>query len=116
SSANTAYGYRTAMSDASFNEVYRNINNQWWPSAKLSSARDAFNTSSYYFSTEQIRRIIGLINSDQDRLDLLKLAYDNVTDPTNFYQLSDLLTSQNSRDELNNFVRNNNNGDSYTGY
>jgi len=115
-SSSAAYGYRSPMSDASFNEVYRNISNQWWQSGKMSTARDAFNTGNYYFSTDQVRRIVELISADEDRLELLKLAYDNVTDPSGYYQLSDLLRSQQSRNELNDYIRNDNYGDPYNSY
>lgn len=106
-SSNEAYGYRSPMADASFNELYRKVNKQWGQAAKLSTARDLFNTSDYYFSTDQIIDIIGLLNADAHRLELAKLAYDNVTDATNYYQVNDLLRSQASRNELDLYVRNN---------
>lgn len=115
-SSNAAYGYRTPMSSADFNQVYLNVNNQWSQEAKMSTARDAFNSSSYYFSTDQVRQIVGLISSEADRLELLKLAYDNITDQSNFYRLSDLLRSQASRNELDNYVRSYNYNDSHNSY
>lgn len=115
-SSNAAYGYRTPMSSSSFNEVYRNVNNQWSDAAKMSAARDAFNNSAYYFSTDQVRQIVGLINSEARRLELLKLAYDNITDQDNFYQLSNLLRSQASKDELDGYVRSYSHSDSYNSY
>lgn len=115
-SSNAAYGYRTPMSSSSFNEVYRNVNNQWSDAAKMSAARDAFNNSAYYFSTDQVRQIVGLINSEASRLELLKLAYDNITDQDNFYQLSNLLRSQASKDELDDYVRSYSHSDSYNSY
>ena len=109
-SSNAAYGYgtgyRSPMTSSAFNEVYRNVNNQWSQSAKLSTARDVFNTNSYYFSTDQARQIIELFTSEANRLELLKLAYDNVADQANFNQLYNLLRSQSSRNELDNYVRN----------
>lgn len=115
-SSNAAYGYRTPMSSVDFNQVYRNVNNQWSQAAKMSAARDAFNNSSYYFSADQVRQIVGLVNSETNRLELLKLAYDNITDQNNFYQLEDLLRSQSSRDELDNYVRTYSYSDSYNSY
>lgn len=115
-SGNAAYGYRTPMSITNYNELYRNVSNQWGQSAKMSTARDIFNTSSYYFSTDQARQIIELLNAEANRLELLKLAYDNITDQANFYLLKDLLRSQNSRNELDNYVRNYSYGDPYNSY
>lgn len=115
-SSNAAYGYRSPMSSTDFNQVYRNVNNQWSQASKMSEARDVFNNSSYYFSADQARQIVGLISSEANRLELLKLAYDNITDQSNFYQLYDLLLSQASRDELDNYVRSYSYGDSYNSY
>jgi hypothetical protein len=116
SSGNAAYGYRSTMSAANFNEVYQNVNNQWAQSAKMSTARNIFNTNSYYFSTGQARQIIELLNSEANRLELLKLVYDNITDPANFYQLYDLLRNQSSKNELDAYVGNNSDNDSYNSY
>lgn len=115
-SSNAAYGYRSPMSSTDFNQVYRNVNNQWSQASKMSEARDVFNNNSYYFSADQARQIVGLISSEANRLELLKLAYDNITDQSNFYQLYDLLLSQASRDELDNYVRSYSYGDSYNSY
>ena len=115
-SNNAAYGYRNPMSDASFNELYRNVNNKWGQAAKLSAARDAFNTSTYYFSTDQVRQIVELLSAEAHRLELLKLAYDNVSDNSNFYSLYTLLRSQASQSELDSHVRNSGYNNSSTNY
>jgi hypothetical protein len=116
SSSNAAYGYRTPMSDASFDAVYRDIGNRWGQSSKMSTARDVLNSSSNYFSTDQVRQIVELINSEANRLELLKLAYNNISDQANFDQLYDLLRSQANRTELDRFVRSNTDYDSYNNY
>jgi Domain of unknown function (DUF4476) len=116
SSSSAAYGYRSPMTDVNFSEIYRNVSNQWGQSAKMLTARDVFNNSSYYFSTDQVRQVVGLLNSEANRLELLKLAYDNITDQANFNQLYDLLRSQASRTDLDNYVGNsgyNNSSNSY---
>jgi hypothetical protein len=115
-SSNAAYGYKSPMSSTDFDQVYRNVNTQWSQASKMSEARDVFNNSSYYFSADQTRQIVGLMSSEANRLELLKLAYDNITDQSNFYQLYDLLRSQASRDELDNYVRSYSYGDSYNSY
>jgi len=115
-SANTAYGSSTPMSQTSFNELYRTVNNKWGQPSKMSAARDIFNTSTYYFSTDQVRQIIELLNSDAHRLELLKLSYDNVSDPDNYYRLQDLLRSQASRNELDTYIRDKNYNNSNNGY
>lgn len=115
SSSSAAYGYRSPMSETSFNDVYNRINNQWGESAKMYTARDLLNSGNYYFSTDQARRLIALLNSEQDRLELAKLTYDHITDPSNFSQVYDLLNSQ-SRNELDDYVRNNGYNGAYNNY
>lgn len=98
----SAYG---AMSDASFNEIYRRVRNEWLQSNKFETASDVFNTSDYYFTTGQARQIIELMNNEEDRLRLAKISYDNVVDRENFYQIYSLFNLQASRNELDNYVR-----------
>jgi hypothetical protein len=95
------------MTDVSFNNIYNNIRRQWLPGAKLTTARDVFNSSANYFTTAQAKQIIGLLSSEENRLELAKLAFDNISDPANFRQLYDLLSTQSSRDELDTYIRDN---------
>jgi hypothetical protein len=115
-SGNAAYGYRSPMSDASFANVYRRVNNRRGQNARMSEARTVFATTESYFSIDQVKKIIGLLGSEANRLELAKLAYDNITDPTNFYQVYDLLNSQASRNELDNYVRSYNSNDPHNSY
>jgi hypothetical protein len=74
-----------------------------------------FNNANNYFTTAQTRQLIQLVSDESNRLQLAKLAYDNVVDPVNYYnQLYTLLNSQSSRNELDAYVRAN--GSSNTGY
>ncbi|HWJ91951.1 MAG TPA: DUF4476 domain-containing protein [Flavisolibacter sp.] len=105
---NRNYGTtHTPMTEASFNTIYDNIRKQWLPGMKMSTARDAFNQSSNYFTTSQARQIIGLVSSESNRLELAKLSFDNITDQANFRQIYDLLNSQSSRDQLDEYIRSN---------
>jgi hypothetical protein len=99
------YNTRTPMADATFSQVLQKVSNHFLPWDKVRDARDAFNNTSYYFTTSQIRQILGVIASENDRLDLAKLSWSRVTDPTNFTQLYDMFTTQASRDDLNAYVQ-----------
>jgi len=114
--SNAAYGYRSPMDDASFNAIYRDVNNGWGQSAKMTTARDVFNTTANYFSTDQAMQLIELINSEANRLELLKLAYDNISDQANFYQLYDLLRNQANKTELDRYVKSYGSNNSYNNY
>lgn len=99
------YNTRTPMADATFAQVLQKVSNHFLPWDKVRDARDAFNNTSYYFSTSQIRQILSVIATENDRLDLAKLAWSRVTDPTYFTQLYDLFTNQSSRDDLNAYIQ-----------
>jgi hypothetical protein len=112
---NPNYPTRIAMTDANFNYLYNNISNQFGFGAKMSSLTNEFNNTNNYFTTAQTRQLIQLVSDENNRLQLAKLAYNNVVDPENYYsQLYTLLSSQSSRNELDTYVRAN--GNSNTGY
>jgi hypothetical protein len=92
-------GYQ-AMSDNDFNQMLQKIRNQWF--GKLGTARDAVNTN--YLNTYQVRQVLQLFNSENDKLELAKLSYKNIVDRQNFRQLYDLFSYQ-SQTELDKYVR-----------
>jgi hypothetical protein len=93
------------MTDVEFNNLYDNIRKKWLPFTKYNAAVDAFSSSNNYFTTQQVHQIIALLSSENNRLDLAKLAFDNIVDKQNFRQLYDLFESQASKDELDNYTR-----------
>jgi hypothetical protein len=92
------------MSAYDFNRLMQNVQDKWSQSLKATAIREAFLNTSNYFSTAQIRQLLSLVTSESDRMDLVKLSYRTVTDPTNFNQLSDLFASNSYRTEFNNYV------------
>ena len=99
------YNTRTPMPDATFRQVLQKVSNHFLPWDKVRDARDAFNNTSFYFTTSQIRQILNVITSENDRLELAKLAWSRVTDPSYFTQLFDLFTTQAYRDDLNAYIQ-----------
>ena len=102
---NTQYNNRIAMDASTFSLVLQKVNNHILPWDKVRDARDAFNNTAYYFSTSQIRQILSVILTENDRLDLAKLAWSRVTDPNYFIQLFDLFTNQSNRNDLNAYIQ-----------
>ena len=94
------------MRSADFDQILSNVRANLIQFLKVNYETDVFNNPSNYFSTNQIRQLLFLINSENNRLDLAKLSYKTVTDSANFFQLNDLFNSQISRDELANYVKN----------
>jgi len=97
--------YRTPMSDADYNTLYKDIQGQWLPFTKMSALTNAFTNTSNYFTTAQARKLILLVSDEDNRLELAKSAYKNITDPANFSQLYDVLPTQSKRDELDQYAK-----------
>jgi hypothetical protein len=95
--------YSQALKDYDFNQLLQKIRSQWI--AKQSVAKDAINSN--YFTTLQVRQILQLFSSENDKLELAKLAYRNTVDQRSYTQLYDVFSSQRSRDELDQYIRNN---------
>jgi hypothetical protein len=104
---NSSNNYHSAMTESEFTNLYNSISKKWLPFTKYTAAQDAFNSTSNYFTTGQARQIIALLSSEDNRLTLAKLAFDNIVDQQNFRQLYDLFSSQQSKDELDNYIRSN---------
>jgi hypothetical protein len=100
-SSNAAFA---AMSDASYSTLYNSIANSWGIGVKYSRLTEVFNNTSYYFSTAQAKKLIELVSSESNRLQLAKLSFDNITDTENFRLIYDVLASQSSRNELAAYV------------
>lgn len=98
---------KIAMSETDYNTLYKNLQYSFGIGAKYSSLMDIFNTETNYFTVAQTKKLIQLVSSESNRLELAKLSYNNVTDPTNFSQLYDIFTSQQSKNELINYVNSN---------
>jgi len=103
-----------AMSDADFNSLYRSVSNGWTSSSKVQLLSDAFNKSANYFTIYQVKQLLSLVSSENDRLPLAKTAYDNIVDLGNYTQLYDLFTSSVNRNDLASFYANMQNGTSTT--
>ncbi|HET6768185.1 MAG TPA: DUF4476 domain-containing protein [Chitinophagaceae bacterium] len=103
---NTGSNFNIAMSDANFNSLYQTIQQQSPVSTQMNSLTNAFNNSSNYFTTYQASRLIQLVGSEGNRLQLAKLSYRSITDRNNFYQVYDLFNSQASKNELEAYVNN----------
>lgn len=97
--------YYQAMSDREFNRFVQKIRSQWFENGKMSVAKDGF--TERHFATQQVRQVLQLFAADRDKLELAKLAYRNTTDQRNYHQLYDVFSFQRSRNELDQYIRNN---------
>jgi len=104
----------TAMSDADFNSLYKSVSGSWSSSSKVQLLSNAFNKSTNYFTTYQVKQLLSLLSSENDRLPLAKTAYDNIVDLANYTQLYDLFNSPANRNDLASFASSMQSGNSTT--
>ena len=103
----TGYSNRVAMSDADFKSIYRSVQLTFGFGAKYSSLTEIFNKETNYFTVSQAKQLIQLVSSETNRLELSKLAWNNLTDPTNINSIYDIFSSQSSKDELASYIASN---------
>jgi len=66
----------------------------------MTALTNAFTNTNNYFTTSQIGRLIQLVSNENDRFQLAKASYRSVTDPANFIQINELLSTQANKDAL----------------
>jgi len=98
---------KIAMAESTFKDIYNQVQWTFGVGAKYSTLTQIFNTETNYFTVTQAKQLIQLVSSEKNRLELAKLSYNNITDPTNFSQLYDILSSQASKNELAAYVSSN---------
>ena len=97
---------RPPLTTQRFNQLKRQISNQYQETGKIAVLRDAFNVTTNYFTTAQLKELLLLISNENERLALAKQSYPRVSDQTNFTSLSTIFTVQTNRDDFNNYVKN----------
>src|SRR6187402_2982367 len=94
----------TAITASQFNTIYKTAQRQTTTNSKVSYIYNAFTNTNNYFTVAQARQLVQLAPDEANRLYLAKISYRSIIDRTNFSQMSTLLNSQASRNELNIFV------------
>jgi Domain of unknown function (DUF4476) len=95
-----------AMTDANFNSLFQAIQQQWPVGTQMNSLSNAFNNTANYFSVRQAVQLIQIVTDEANRLQLAKLTYRSITDPINFNQIYNLLSTQASKNELAAYINN----------
>jgi hypothetical protein len=103
----TSTTVKVAMPESTFNSMYSQVRMTFGIGAKYSALTDIFNTETNYFTVAQAKQLIQLVSSENNRLELAKSSYNNITDPANFTQLYDIFSSQDKKNELAAYVSSN---------
>lgn len=91
---------RYAMNDASFNELYKGMREQWFNGARINAINATFSNNNYFFSAYQAKQLIQLVTGENERLGLAKASFRTVVDIVNISTFNDLFTMASSREEL----------------
>ncbi len=97
--------FENAMPDSDFDNLYETIREQWPVSTQMNSLARAFNNAENYFTSYQAAKLIQIVFSESDRLQLAKLSYRSIVDRENFYTISDLILSPSGKNELDYYIR-----------
>ncbi|ANE50369.1 DUF4476 domain-containing protein [Flavisolibacter tropicus] len=95
--------YNQAMSESAFNQFLQQVKTQWFNNGKMNTAKDGLSRN--YFATSQVRQVLQLFSSENDKLELAKLAYRNTVDQRSYYQLYDVFSFQSTKDELDRYIK-----------
>jgi hypothetical protein len=94
-----------AMNAAAFTTLLQGVQNQWQVGERLTAITNAFNGTNR-FTAAQARQLIQTVDAENNRLQLAKIAYKNITDVSNYSTVSELLDLQASRNELAAYISN----------
>ena len=87
-----------AINNMEFDRILWAINKEGFEQNKMRSAEQIINAN--YFTTAQLRQLLGLFNFEDNRLQLARLGYDKVVDQSNYYSLNDMFSFNSSKEEL----------------
>ncbi len=93
------------MNGREFDRVLESIDREWLESNKMKSVTQIVST--HYFTSAQVKDMMGLFTIESNKLDLAKMAYAKTVDKHLFLStVDDAFTFNGSRDELARFIRN----------
>ncbi len=92
------------MSVTNFNNLLKEVQNQWQAGAKQTMINNAFTNTNNYFTAAQARQLIQQVDAETTRLQLAKASYRSIVDLSNFSSVATLLSSDASRNELQVYI------------
>jgi hypothetical protein len=95
--------YNRAMNDFEFNRVLSSMDKEWSENNKMKSASQIISTN--FFTTAQVKQMLQLFSSENNKLDLAKQAYAKTVDQRNYLMISDVFSFNSSKDELARYIR-----------
>ncbi|MET0636462.1 MAG: DUF4476 domain-containing protein [Chitinophagaceae bacterium] len=97
-------GYSSGMNSRDFDRILQSIDKEWLEGNKIKSATQVVRTNA--LSVAQVKQLVQLFTFENNKLELAKQAYGTTVDKRNYYMISDLLTFNASKAELEKYIRN----------
>ena|SRR5688572_11786162 len=93
------------VSTTDMTDIRNSINKSAFESDKLTVAKQAISAKKC-FSVAQIKEIMQMFSFESNKLIIAKYAYTYCIDRTNYYQVNDVFSFSSSKDDLNNYIKN----------
>jgi hypothetical protein len=90
------------MNDADFTNAVNSINNQNTEDSRLAVAEEVADAN--YFTSAQVKQILGLFYTDGGKLAFAEYAYDHVADQNNYYIVNDAFSSEKTVQTLSKYL------------
>jgi len=100
--ATPAKASRKTMPESEFGSLISRINAESFSDNKLRVLRTA--AKNYKFSCNQINRLIDAFEFSNEKLEALRIAYPEVTDPENNYKILDAFTYSNDKEQADSII------------
>ncbi len=93
-----------AMDNTTFQQLKQTIEKETFQDAKSKIAKQFMAIN--YFTTAQVKVIVGLFFSENSKLDIAKFAYDYTVDKANYFIINDALFFSSSKEALMDYIKN----------
>lgn len=99
----SVYHNNNAMSTSSFEQFKQSLKNESFDNTRLNMAKQVI--AANYFTSAQVKELVGMFSFDNSKLDLAKFAWKYTTDKENYFIINDVFNFSNSKDELIRFIQ-----------
>ncbi len=103
--ASYSESFRLEMNEANLDILLQKIRRNTDASLRVNEVAEILTNQTHYFTTDQVRRLIELVEYESSRIQLLRDVYNHVVDRSNFNQLYSLLNTDAARIQLNNYIK-----------
>lgn len=92
------------MSDTDYESLQQAIKKESFENGKLDLAKTFFSNAGQYVSSVQVAGILKLFAFENNKLAFAKFVYDRTVDKQNYYKVSEALSFNSSKQELNDYI------------